>query len=262
MAAPASRVRAAWRPPARVWLRWAASFQPGLTVARTEAEAKEALMTGATEMGVDPVRLGLAWDSLLEWGPVPRSSGAEVSEEADASVRMPLSVSILWWAQTRPTASGSLSVHICRLESLESLILPSLRMTALPDVIGRLTNLTHLDLKYNELAYVPGAIGRLTNLVRLELGSNRLTTLPDAMGQLVNLAYLDLNNNQLTHVPISISRLTRLMYLNVESNRLKALSDAICQLPTLKWLYIGKNRFSKAQKLHIQAIVRCVESIL
>ncbi|CAI6011441.1 unnamed protein product [Closterium sp. NIES-65] len=62
----------------------------------------------------------------------------------------------------------------------------------LPDSIGDLAQLTHLQLKYNELtSTIPDSISLLTNLVYLLLGDNGLTgSIPDSITLLTNLVYL------------------------------------------------------------------------
>ena len=108
------------------------------------------------------------------------------------------------------------------------------QLTALPHVIGRLTNITHLILGGNRLTALPESIGRLTSLTWLTLDNNQLTTLPDAIGRLTSLTHLHLSKNQLTALPDAIIQLTNLMWISIDNNQLtprpKALiNDLLCR---------------------------------
>jgi len=63
---------------------------------------------------------------------------------------------------------------------------------ALPDAIGRLTNLRELHLRNNRLVTLPESIGGLTSLRQLDLRGNPLTSLPAALFALPRLEKLDL----------------------------------------------------------------------
>lgn len=62
--------------------------------------------------------------------------------------------------------------------NLPKLDLSGLGLTALPEEIGNLTNLTTLYLYSNRLEVLPEWIGNLTNLTKLSLFGNRLEVLP------------------------------------------------------------------------------------
>ena len=47
---------------------------------------------------------------------------------------------------------------------------------------ARVSGATELDLSYNQLTALPVVLGRLTNLQTLDLVNNRLTALPDWLG--------------------------------------------------------------------------------
>ena len=54
------------------------------------------------------------------------------------------------------------------------------------------TGAKNLDLSGQDLTALPNEIGRLTNLASLNLSDNRLTALPPEIAQLTNLATLNL----------------------------------------------------------------------
>jgi len=69
------------------------------------------------------------------------------------------------------------------------------RLSAVPDWIGELTTLEHLDLGVNGLSEVPGAIRGLRNLTSLFLAGNELSVLPAWIAELTRLTVLNLNDN-------------------------------------------------------------------
>ena len=68
----------------------------------------------------------------------------------------------------------------------ELLDLSGLGLTALPEALGRLTQLQQLDVSHNQLTALPEALGQLTQLQRLDVSRNQLTALPEALGSSPN----------------------------------------------------------------------------
>jgi len=118
------------------------------------------------------------------------------------------------------------------------------QLTALPDAVAQLQDLTTLDLRLNQLTSVPDAIAQLQNLTGLYLGDNQLTSLPEAIGQLRNLTTLNLYHNQLTSLPDAIAQLQNLTELYLSEDQLTALPDAIAQLKNLTTLDLGHNHLT------------------
>ena len=91
--------------------------------------------------------------------------------------------------------TGCLQIHTISINETE-LDLYKTKLTCIPDSIGQLTQLQHLNVSENQLTCLPDSIGQLTQLQSLDLSENQLTCLPDSIGQLTqlrNLIYLKTN---------------------------------------------------------------------
>jgi Leucine-rich repeat (LRR) protein len=88
-----------------------------------------------------------------------------------------------------------------RRERTTVLDLSRLGLTSVPEQIGQLTALQHLNLSGNKLTVVPEILGQLTALQWLELDENRLAGVLDMLGRMTVLQRLKLRSNQLTGLP-------------------------------------------------------------
>jgi len=129
----------------------------------------------------------------------------------------------------------------------------NMKLTELPESIGKLTQLRKLDLGYdwskdgkdkNQLATLPESLGQLTQLQTLNLSRNQLTTLAESLGQLTQLQTLNLSINQLTTLPESLGQLTQLQTLNLSTNQLTTLPESLGQLIQLQNLDLASNKFA------------------
>src|SRR5690348_7423729 len=118
-------------------------------------------------------------------------------------------------------------------------------LPTLPDSLGRLTGLRHLDLAGNQLAALPAALGNLAQLQRLYLEANRLAALPEWLGDLARLEALYLNGNEVAALPDGIARLANLRTLNLYGNRLTAVPARLSRLAGLADLSLGHNRLTE-----------------
>ncbi len=74
-------------------------------------------------------------------------------------------------------------IEAARRSGATELNLSDMRLTELPESLGRLTQLQSLDLSYSQLTVLPESLGQLTQLQSLDLASNQLTALPESLGR-------------------------------------------------------------------------------
>ena len=148
------------------------------------------------------------------------------------------------------TADYSAENRISRAMRLgaKTLILGDLNIHEVPESIGDVMTLEHLDLESIQLEHhgsnlstLPPAIGRLAHLRSIEASGNRLTWLPTSLGQLGSLEALDVSCNLLTSLPQTIGALAHLRHLDVAFNELTELPDSVGELGSLETLDLTEN---------------------
>ncbi|MBE9030054.1 GTPase, partial [filamentous cyanobacterium LEGE 11480] len=92
------------------------------------------------------------------------------------------------------------------------------QLSALPETLGKLTQLQSLNLDRNQLSALPETLGKLTKLQSLNLFDNQLSALPETLGKLTNLTTLSLFINQLSALPETLGNLTNLTTLYLDNN--------------------------------------------
>jgi Leucine-rich repeat (LRR) protein len=117
--------------------------------------------------------------------------------------------------ETAPTTSVGFTVWNGAVVGLS---LRDCSLTALPDDIGRLTELRALDLSGNRLTDLAASLCRLGALQRLVLDGNRLTALPAGLAELRTLRALHVDANELEVLTEAIASLTRLETLHARGN--------------------------------------------
>ncbi|NVM54294.1 MAG: leucine-rich repeat domain-containing protein [Candidatus Helarchaeota archaeon] len=162
--------------------------------------------------------------------------------------------------------SENLGAVLPRFLSLKILVMNESHIRTLPDTIGVLKNLEHLDLEWTHIHTLPNSIGNLSSLKRLILDNNPISRLPDTMKNLTNLHTLSLVNTssyynfELTEFPEVICSITSLKNLYLERNRIKSLPDCIGQLKNLRILSLNKTQID--QLPHSIGNLTLLESLL
>lgn len=148
---------------------------------------------------------------------------------------------------------GDLNIHevpesIGDVVSLEHLDLESIQLehhgsnlSTLTSAIGRLAKLRSIEASGNRITWLPTSLGQLGSLEALDVSCNLLTSLPQIIGALTHLRYLDVAFNELTELPESIGELTGLETLDLTENFLYALPDSLRKLRSLKALFLHGN---------------------
>ena len=142
----------------------------------------------------------------------------------------------------------------------------------IPEALGNLVHLEHLDLRNNSLSGpIPEALGSLENLVSLYLNQNALTgpipetlgnlvqlrdlrlgdcsltgPIPEALGSLENIETLLLDGNELAGpIPATLGDLNRLQLLDLGSNALTGpIPGTLGSLESLERLFLNNNALS------------------
>ncbi|XP_052622404.1 receptor-like protein EIX1 [Lactuca sativa] len=130
----------------------------------------------------------------------------------------------------------------CSQYSLELLELSRSLNGRIPETLGRLANLRHLDLSHNKLTgSIPESVTGLRFLQVLDLSENQLT---ESLGKLAALTELYLVSNLLDGtIPVSIGQLAKLRTLSISNNSLEgAVTEAhFANLSVLKDLDASSN---------------------
>ncbi|KAL5712941.1 Plant intracellular Ras-group-related LRR protein 6 [Ranunculus cassubicifolius] len=129
-----------------------------------------------------------------------------------------------------------------RLRNVVVLDMHSNQLKSLPNSIGCLFKLRHLNVSGNLLESLPKTIENCRSLEELNANFNRLKSLPETMGfELNNLQKLSVNSNMLAYLPYTLSHLTNLRILDARLNCLRSLPDGLENLIHLEILTVSQN---------------------
>ncbi|XP_023903572.1 receptor-like protein EIX2 [Quercus suber] len=112
--------------------------------------------------------------------------------------------------------------------------------------------LTYLDLSNNDFnhSYIPEFIGSLSNLEHLDLSSSNLSgPIPYQLGNLSRLQYLDLSSSNLSGpIPHQLGNLSRLQYLHLGDNNLTESENLewLSHMSSIEYLYLSFTNLSVA----------------
>jgi hypothetical protein len=138
---------------------------------------------------------------------------------------------------------SELPPSFANLRSLRVLYLECNRFTIFPEVILQLhKELLGLGLGGNQLSVLPEGIGVLSNLDHLNLSENQLTALPDSLFTITQLDHLFLAGNKLSTLTSKVAAFARLEVLEVESNELEVLPEELCGLKKLRRVIAHDNK--------------------
>jgi len=125
---------------------------------------------------------------------------------------------------------------------ITKLNLCGLKLTDLPNSIGDLKELTHLNLRSNLLKNLPKSFQNIINLRELHLNLNNFTSLPDCLENLKYLHYLSLGVNKLQSLPDWFGDLKNLEHLDLSGNNFTSLPNCVENLKYLHYLSLGGNK--------------------
>lgn len=117
----------------------------------------------------------------------------------------------------------------------------------IPQMIGEMVALEHLDLSSNKLTgNIPGSLFMLINLRVLYLYKNKLSGEIPRVVEALNLTSVDLSENNLTGtIPVDFGKLDKLSGLSLSSNQLSGeIPESIGRLPALKDFRLFSNNLS------------------
>ena len=132
----------------------------------------------------------------------------------------------------------NLPESIGNLSNLQHLDLSNTQISSLPESIGNLSNLQYLDLDGTLISSLPESIGNLSSLQYLYLCYTNISSLTDNIGNLSSLKYLDLSHTNISSLPESIGSLLNLQDLDLRSTKISALPETIGDLSALRNLYL------------------------
>lgn len=120
---------------------------------------------------------------------------------------------------------------ICKIKTLERLILNFNCIKKIPFEILDLKNLESLWLNFNSIKKIPKWLYKL-NLVELAIYGNNITDIPPLIFQ-PNLKYLCVASNRIKNVPKEIKNAKNLRFLNLTRTNVEKIPNEICQLRNL-----------------------------
>ncbi|MHA2367031.1 MAG: leucine-rich repeat domain-containing protein, partial [Candidatus Hodarchaeales archaeon] len=135
--------------------------------------------------------------------------------------------------------------NIGNLGALEHLELINNKITELPESIGNLSLLTKLYLSINQLNELPESFSNLQSLTSILLNKNQFRKIPDSIFEIGSLEWINLGNNSINELPEKISNLERLEDLFLYENDLLSLPESIGSVNSLEKLFLHQNRIDK-----------------
>ena len=140
--------------------------------------------------------------------------------------------------------------EIVKLSALNILIMSNSRkcqnlwknsFSSIPQCLGQLKHLKHLDLSWCRLEKCPQVVSKLQSLESLNLHGNFYieTLAPLMLENLTNLEQLDVNYCGLSQCPVFPAEMKKLRHLNMGINDIKYVNDSMKNLTNLQCLDIS-----------------------
>jgi Leucine-rich repeat (LRR) protein len=127
-----------------------------------------------------------------------------------------------WHLYTKPSADGNLLDSLCRIATLESLVIygTDFGIKELPPAIGNLSNLKTLSIVGNPFRNIPPSFYSLENLETIEFMGCCVKELSEDISRLKKLRQLMLSDNMLEKIPASLLQIQTLRKLELGGNNL------------------------------------------
>lgn len=197
---------------------------------------------------------------LSVWSPASKTAGDDLERKLLVFCRNNKWRSLIWYDNFY-SANNPTTKDLWRsLKYMRLLILPNSGIVELPEDVGELRHLRHLDISSNYgMKRLPDSLCRLHNLQVLKLYECPIQSLPQGMSKLINLRHIDLENTTLISKIYRIGRLTSLQQLyrfEVQKHRghkleeLSGLTELRGKLRITNLENIGSKEEAKAGKLN------------
>ncbi len=136
----------------------------------------------------------------------------------------------------------SLPENIGDLASLSHLECRGNALANFPESLCLLRNLEYIDVRNNRLQSLPLNFCDIADLRHLDLGMNELQSIPSDICRLANLTFVDLSHNRITHLPASLGDCRRITHAFFDHNLLEELPESVCQLENILVLSASHNK--------------------
>lgn len=118
-------------------------------------------------------------------------------------------------------------------------------LTAVPDEIGALENVTFLYFNTNRIAAIPAGVARMKSLQGMYFTENALTEIPAFVFMMKRLRKFQISRNRVKDIPADLGNLTNLIHLNLAENEIASLPDTMANLTQLRVCDLSGNRLTK-----------------
>lgn len=112
----------------------------------------------------------------------------------------------------------------------------------LPETIGLISSLVHLNASFNDINELPRSIVGLQELKTLTMERCALQRFPDTLIYLEKLEVIEVPNNRFTKFPIELNQMKSLKRLNLANNAISLLPRNIDSMSFLEELDLSRNQ--------------------